>query len=223
MSLPADPIIRRLLSIALLAWLAGALVIALAMIGALDSFDLVVNALAVGPAREHPVVAALLRAFTAIGDWEARLAIAGAFFLYLAMRRFGRAASYVLYTTLGMWALNAWVLKPLFGRARPAMAGELVGVATSFALPSGHAGNAAAVATAIALVAGTIWWRRRQRRTIFAVAVLIVLGVGVSRVMLGVHWASDVVAGWCVGLAFALTMAVLIRPVQAPKGLTPEP
>lgn len=214
-SLPADPIIRRLTIIGGLCWLAAAIVIAVAAAGWTTSLDLAVIASFRPIAEANPAITAAMRWATALGDWQVRLAIAGAFFAYLVWRRFGRAASYILYTTFGMWALNAWVLKPLIGRARPEAAGELVDVSQSYALPSGHSANAAAVFTAIALIASVIWWRKAQRRAIWLVATITVAVVGFSRVWLAAHWPSDVLAGWLVGVGWVLLLAALLKPVKA--------
>lgn len=213
--LPADPVARRLLLIGAGCWLLAAVVIALALIGWTARLDLAAIAALHPVAQGNPAITEAMRWATALGDWQVRLAIAGAFFAYLVWRRFGRAASYILYTTLGMWALNAWVLKPLIGRARPESAGEFVGVSQTYALPSGHSANAASVFTAIALVASVIWSRKVQRRTIWAVAAIAVALVGFSRVWLAVHWPSDVLAGWLVGLGWALLLAALLKPVKA--------
>jgi undecaprenyl-diphosphatase len=213
--LPADTVVRRLLLIGLGCWLLAALVIALALSGASARFDLAAIATVRPIAEANPAITEAMRWATALGDWQVRLAIAGAFFVYLVWRRFARVASYILYATLGMWMLNAWVLKPIFGRARPATAGELVGVSQSYALPSGHSANAAAVFTAIALVASVIWWRKRPRRAIWAAAVVAILAVGFSRVWLAVHWPSDVLSGWLIGAGWALLLAALLKPVKA--------
>ncbi|RHW19478.1 PAP2 family protein [Sphingomonas gilva] len=213
--LPADPVIRRLLLIGSLCWLAAAIVIALAWTGVIVGADRWAIERLRPSAEAMPLATEAMRWATWLGDWPRRLAIAGAFFAYLVWRRFGRAASYILYTTLGIWALNAWALKPMFGRARPDGAGELVAVGASHALPSGHAANAAAVFTAIALVASVIWWRRMQRRAIWSAAAIAILLVGVSRVWLAAHWPSDVAAGWLVGLGWALLLAALLKPVKA--------
>lgn len=213
--LPADPVVRRLLLIGAGCWLLAAVVIALALSGASARFDLAAIATLRPVAEVNLAITEVMRWATALGDWQVRLAIAGAFFAYLVWRRFARQASYILYTTLGMWMLNAWVLKPLLGRARPDTAGELVGVSQTYALPSGHSANAAAVFTAIALVASVIWWRKVQRRAIWAVATIAVVAVGFSRVWLAVHWPSDVLSGWLVGVGWALLLAALLKPVKA--------
>jgi undecaprenyl-diphosphatase len=145
-----------------------------------------------------------------------RLSIAGLFILVLLARQLARAASYVLYVTLGVWALNAWVLKPLFARARPEGADRLASVSDTFSLPSGHSASAAGVFLAIALIASTLWWRRRPRRMIWMVACAAVFLVGISRVWLGAHWPTDVLIGWLVGAGWAALLAAVLRPVLSP-------
>jgi len=218
-----DPVIRRFARISLICWLLGALVIALAWSGVLQSFDEAAlrGLRGVGDALP-PLVTDIMRGASWLGDGWPRSMLAAAFIVYLMIRRLARAASYILYTALGIAALNAWVLKAIVARARPEIVTRLVEVDQSWSLPSGHAANSAAVYGAIALVATVLWWRKRQRRAIWTVAGVLVALIGVSRVWLGVHWPSDVVAGWLIGAGWASLLAVLLKPVQA-RAATPPP
>lgn len=95
-------------------------------------------------------------------------------------------------------------MKLLIDRSRPAF--DLHPVAThSSSFPSGHAGNSMAVFLAIALIAVP---RAHRRAAVIAALVASVL-VGLTRPFLGVHWPSDVVAGWAVGAAVALVAATI--------------
>jgi undecaprenyl-diphosphatase len=87
-------------------------------------------------------------------------------------------------------------------RLRPDPQGHLVPVET-FAFPSGHAANATMVWLCLALLVP-----RRPRTRALAVwaAVWLALAVGTTRVMLGVHWPSDVIGGWALGLFWALAL-----------------
>ena len=87
--------------------------------------------------------------------------------------------------------------KPLFGRARPAL--DQLDPIASAAYPSGHSANAAALAMALMLLA-----RGRWRGPALAFAITLAGATGLSRVMLAVHWPSDVVGGWSIGIASAL-------------------
>ncbi|MCJ8159442.1 phosphatase PAP2 family protein [Sphingomonas sp. LaA6.9] len=211
-----DPVRARFLKLGLVAWGLAALVIALVMTGVLSTAD---SAAMTGlRAATDPLpdwTDAAMRGASWLGDGWPRSLLALGFVGYLVSRKLYRAVSYIVYTALGIAALNAWVLKALFHRPRPELVERLVDVDASWSLPSGHAANSAAVYGAIALIATVLWWRKAQRRTIWAVTGLLVFLIGLSRIWLGVHWPSDVVAGWLVGAGWALLLAVALKPVQA--------
>ena len=94
--------------------------------------------------------------------------------------------------------LASSLLKLGFGRARPDLIDHL-DYQTSFSYPSGHATSAAAVYLMLAWLAPPRW-----RGFAWALAFAMILLNGVSRIMLGVHWASDIVGGTMLGAAFAL-------------------
>jgi undecaprenyl-diphosphatase len=89
----------------------------------------------------------------------------------------------------------SWIARP-----RPALATHLVVVKTS-SFPSGHATSSMIfyLSVALALTAGT-----RSHRAAVAAAILLSLLIGASRVMLGVHWPSDVIGGWAFGMLWVL-------------------
>jgi undecaprenyl-diphosphatase len=93
------------------------------------------------------------------------------------------------------------LLKGLSERARPSLVEDPTPTFTH-SFPSGHAFLTTAVAVSLALVFGRCAAPAVRRAALVAAAVLAGL-VGLSRVALGVHWPSDVVAGWCLGLAWA--------------------
>ena len=214
-----DPVIRRLFRLSILCLTLAALVYGLAAAGVTQSLDVAaITGLRSLVDGLPPVATDVARGITWMGNGWPRSLIAAAFILFLMLRKLQRAASYVLYTTIGIAALNAWVLKAIVARPRPDVITRLIEVDNSFSLPSGHAANSTAVYGAIALVATVIWWRKAQRRTIWTVTGLLVFGIGLSRVWLGVHWPSDVIAGWLVGAAWALGLAVVLKPVRARVG-----
>ena len=126
------------------------------------------------------------------------IAVAGYFWL----ERNRGAALFVVLAVAGGAAL-AIVLKFGFARPRPELVSLIVDE-TSFAFPSGHA----AMATITYLTLGVLLAQSQERWSIklylLGVALFIAFLVGVSRVYLGVHWPTDVLAGWCVGTAWAL-------------------
>jgi undecaprenyl-diphosphatase len=128
------------------------------------------------------------------------LVLATAGFLFLARRR--HSAIYVLVASIG-GALLSTALKSLFDRPRPDVVVHLVNV-SSASFPSGHALGAAAIYLTLAALLARELPRRRLRAFTVSVATLIVVIIGVSRIYLGVHWPTDVLAGWCVGAAWAM-------------------
>ncbi len=120
----------------------------------------------------------------------------------LALRRLWLTAGLVLAATWAGSVLAAQA-KLLFARPRPALVDHLVEV-RGLSFPSGHATNSAIIYLTLALLISQIVTGRRTRGYIIAVAVLLTGAVGISRVYLGVHWPSDVLAGWSIGSCWAL-------------------
>ena len=147
------------------------------------------------------------RDFTALGSYAVLgpLVALVVCYLWLMARRF--EAVYVAATILsGLLVSNT--LKYLFNRQRPAFDNSPDVFSASF--PSGHATMSAVVFLTLAVV--LISHERRGGLRIFAVAaaICVVLLVGLSRIYLGVHFPTDVAAGWSLGAAWA-TLAMLIR------------
>lgn len=101
-------------------------------------------------------------------------------------------------------------LKDFYDRPRPDVVPHGVYV-YSASFPSGHSLESAVTFLTLAMLISSLETRRATKVLAFAVAVLVMLAVGLSRVYLGVHWPSDVLGGWCVGAAVALAawMALL--------------
>lgn len=103
-----------------------------------------------------------------------------------------RAGVWLMLTVLGGTLLNP-ALKQIFAAPRPDLLAHL-DIVHSYSFPSGHAAGTMIALGAIAMVAA--------RRHIYWAAALAILLVGVSRVWLGVHWPSDVLAGWVEGVGW---------------------
>jgi len=121
--------------------------------------------------------------------------------LILALRREWRAAALLVAITLSGRLLVS-LQKDWTDRLRPDASDALVTV-QSLSFPSGHAANATLVWLGLALLVP-----RSPRLRLHAVwaAAWLALAIGVSRVMLGVHWPSDVIAGWSFGLFWILLL-----------------
>lgn len=170
-------------------------------------------------ARLHgPSLTRAIKAVTACGslDVVAPLTLVAAIAAWLLHRL--RAAALVILAVAGAELLQLG-LKPLFGRPRPAVFPRLEHIGTA-AYPSGHAIVSAALA--FALVA--ICWKRPWRTAAACLAALYALAVGFSRVYLGVHYPSDVLAGWLLaaawvaGLSAALPLGPRRRRTQTAEG-----
>lgn len=117
--------------------------------------------------------------------------------LALLARRRRRDAAFAVVALGGGLLLNK-ALKLAFARPRPVLEWPVGAVPASFAFPSGHAMATAALAATLALLA----WPSRRRWPVIAIAWGFALLVGVSRVLLGAHHPSDVIAGWAMGVAW---------------------
>jgi undecaprenyl-diphosphatase len=101
------------------------------------------------------------------------------------------------------------VLKIWFDRDRPDLA-PAVPLPTSSSFPSGHAASGVAGLGAIAVLAAERLPSRRARVAVWFTVAILGIAVGLSRIALGVHFVTDVVAGWCFGLAW-LAGCLLVR------------
>lgn len=146
--------------------------------------------------------------------------LAGLVGVLVRRRRAARADSGPLLAPVLLLLLGpvvAWqvdvVAKLLVAAPRPDLAGPLV-EAGGYGMPSGHATTAAAFATALALAVRPLLAPGRARTALDVGAVLLALLVGGSRVLLGVHWVSDVVAGWALGVGVVLLLAAALAPAR---------
>lgn len=112
------------------------------------------------------------------------------------------AALFLLAATAGGGALS-YLLKLGFDRPRPDLVAHLVDVHT-LSFPSGHAMGAAVTYLTLGAIIVRTESRRRLKVYVLAVAIALTLLIGLSRIYLGVHWPTDVLAGWCAGSAWAL-------------------
>ena len=150
-----------------------------------------------------PWLTSLMVSLTHRGDqltlWTDVLLLAAAFLVW----RRPRAALLLVVVALASWWTNEAV-KAIVKRPRPAEAVRPpVPVPPSYSFPSGHAQNTMTIYFAAALLA-VRGLDRRRRLGLLALALLMALAVGTSRLYLGVHYLTDVVGGWLAGLGFAL-------------------
>jgi undecaprenyl-diphosphatase len=140
--------------------------------------------------------------------------------LFLALDGKKRMALYVCGSIVSGFFVST-LLKHFFDRPRPAIVPHAVYVSDS-SFPSGHS-----MLSAITyLVLGALLARSQERKLVKAYfllgAVFLTILVGVSRVYLGVHWPSDVLAGWTAGAVWALLCGLLARRLQSRHALELE-
>jgi len=156
-----------------------------------------------------PALDAVMNAVTSLGAAPHILGVIAIFALCAIERRYDRAAFVLAVNWVVVECVNL-LLKELVGRHRPVLfAGAELHASYSF--PSGHAMVSTAVYGVIAAVTAALW--PRARPFAIAAAIAVILLIGVSRVYLGAHWPSDVVAGFGAGIPFVVVGAHLIgRP-----------
>ncbi|HEY3825919.1 MAG TPA: phosphatase PAP2 family protein [Bryobacteraceae bacterium] len=146
----------------------------------------------------------------------ATLIVAG----FLVLDSKGRMAAFAAASVIG-GAILSNLLKDFFQRPRPEIVPHLAYAAnTSF--PSGHSMMSAVTYLTLAALLARSQERRRIKAYFLLLAVLITFLVGVSRIYLGVHWPTDVLAGWTAGTTWALLCWLVARSLQRRKALEPE-
>ena len=160
------------------------------------------------------------RDVTALGSYAflGFLFLATVFYLLLVRKR--HLAMLMSAAVLGGEILSN-VLKIGFGRPRPELAVHAVRV-FSASFPSGHAMLSAVAFLTIGALLTRVHADRRVKVYFMTLAVLLTVAVGLSRVYLGVHYPTDVLAGWCLGAAWATLCWVVALWLQARGQVEPE-
>ena len=139
---------------------------------------------------------------------------------FLLLQGLWRRALFVTVASFGGWFING-ALKQLFQRPRPDIVPHLREVMT-MSFPSGHALQSAVVYLTLGALSMHIAKRRLTKLYCMAVAMLATALVGASRVYLGVHYPTDVLAGWLIGLSWALLCWMVERALERQTGLKRE-
>ena len=154
--------------------------------------------------HQNPIIYKLAYVITWIGSPAVMVLLAVAAGVWFYGRK-GRSKAGVVIAAPAVGGLLSGVIKVLFGRVRPA--GAALFNEKSFSFPSGHAATSAAVVVTLCYVMareGMISWT-----TAVVVGGGIPLIVGLTRIYLDVHWTTDVIGGWAVGLFVAALSAAL--------------
>lgn len=158
------------------------------------------------------VLTEIARDLTALGGVAFIVLIVTAIGVFLLLIGKRNALVAILVATSGGWLLST-TLKGAFHRPRPSLVPHLSIVHHS-SFPSGHSMIAAVVYLTLASMLVPLVEARAVKVYVVVVALLLVAVVGVSRVLLGVHYPSDVAAGWLVGAAWALVCGAVMRALQ---------
>src|ERR1700691_1519362 len=177
----------------------------------------------------QPAVVSVVKAITWLGSSGVLWTLTGTAAVVLAIRRRWRLVIYLLVTGAGELTLNP-VLKVLVGRLRPVVA-HPIAYGTGDSFPSGHALGSIVCYGALFLVFLPAT-RGTWRRAFTVVICTLIAAIGVSRLLLGVHYLSDVLGGWALGItwlgitafAFELSRRAAGAPATDPvaEGLEPE-
>ncbi|HEY4023408.1 MAG TPA: phosphatase PAP2 family protein [Pseudonocardiaceae bacterium] len=163
---------------------------------------------------------ACARGATAVGSPGTVDVIAAVAVLGLALARRWSPALAVAAARLGELGIES-ASKVVLDRPRPVFAPPLA-VASGTSFPSGHAAGSAAVYVLLLLLAAPWLMHRWLRSVAMALVVLLVLAIAASRLLLGVHYPSDVTAGLGLGLACAAAAVLLTRAMTRTSRQRPE-
>jgi len=157
-------------------------------------------------AYANPTLDRLMIVITTFGSTLVIIAITLVIMSFLAWR--GRWRQLVMFglIAIGATGMNA-ILKQIFQRSRPSFWQALV-VEKSYSFPSGHAMASSALVFAVIV----ILWRTKWRRPAIIAGCVYAGLVGLSRLYLGVHFPTDILAAWCVSLAWALIVYRYLQP-----------
>jgi undecaprenyl-diphosphatase len=177
----------------------------------------------------HSTAVSIVKAVTWLGSGGVLWTLTGTAVVMLAIRRRWRLAIYLLVAGAGALTLDP-VLKALVGRLRPVVA-HPVAFGNGDSFPSGHALGSIVCYGALYLVFLPAT-RGKWRRVFTVVIVTLIVAIGTSRLLLGVHYLSDVLGGWALGItwlgltafAFELSRQATGTPAADPmtEGLEPE-
>lgn len=162
---------------------------------------------------------------TALGSFYVVALIIAIVLGYLIMLKEWRTALVVIVAIAGA-GLGAVLLKDVFARPRPDVVTHLVEV-SSQSFPSGHSMVAAVTYPTLGALLTRLVKHMRLKVYLLAVAMFLTVLIGLSRVFLGVHYPTDVLAGWMLGLGWGILCWLVLRSLQRrhvvePPGVPPD-
>ncbi|HEX6939836.1 MAG TPA: phosphatase PAP2 family protein [Longimicrobiales bacterium] len=182
----------------------------LVMTGATQAFD--ESVLRLGASLRTPTLDAAMLEITSLGNAMVLYTMVGiaSIFLWLTDHRY--SAALLIVAVVGGDLMND-LLKSFYARPRPGVVAWGTRV-HSASFPSGHAMGAVVAYGSVAFLVGRLEPGSRLRHATWAIAILLIVAVGVSRVYLGVHYPSDVIAGFMAGTAWTAFVAATITAIR---------
>lgn len=172
--------------------------------------------------ERFPGLTVLFIAVTDLGG-PIGMGVIAAIIAILLFRKERASAIYMAVTGVGGAVLNVG-LKLLYARARPDV-DTAIAVAQGHSFPSGHAMGSFIILGAVAYLVLRQKFPWKVKSVLLAIIVTLILLVGLSRVYLGVHWSSDIIAGWCAGTVWLVATTIAfethLRIRQIKRGTAP--
>lgn len=169
----------------------------------------------------QPILDRVMVGITTLGNPDISIGVCLGVTIGLSIGHRRAQATTLAIAGLGVVALNNW-LKVLFARARPTLWERIVDV-RSYSFPSGHAMISLVIYGAIGYLLASQF--RRQSRLIITLTTLLISAIGFSRLYLGVHWPTDVIAGYAAGLVWLLTCILsweIWKSRKSPDVISPD-
>ena len=192
--------------------------------GEVEAFDRSILMLFRDPANPNQVIGPtwmheMVRDITSLGSFAllGLIVIGVCSYLLLAHKRIEAAVVAVSAVT---GTILSTVLKMSYNRPRPEL--EVMSHQFTSSFPSGHSLISAVTYLTLGAVLSRFAPTRQQRIFIFSLAVFLTLIVGLSRLYMGVHFPSDILAGWCLGAAWALLWSMVAFQLQS-RGAIEKP
>ena len=152
--------------------------------------------------------------FTSVGNPLPTIALLALFIAILALKKRKEEETFIIAFFVASEALIQ-TLKFVFANPRP-LDTNIIPLPFSYSFPSAHASTAVLLCAIVAMMA-LVGMKKRQwppaaQSAVLALLILIALGMGLSRVYVGVHWCTDVLSGWALGFALSIpAVAVYVR------------
>ena len=168
-----------------------------------------------------PWLEVAMRDVTSLGSVTVLTLVTVAAVAYLVMDG-RRGAAMLVAVAVGGGTILSTLLKLGFERPRPDLVSHLVDV-TDLSFPSGHAMLSAVTYLTLGALLARTAARRRQKVFVVGAAILLTVLVGSSRVFLGVHWPTDVLAGWALGAGWSMACWAVASALQGGGKIEPDP